>query len=86
MMEIMAALRKAQLRPKHEAKGWGDRIHLDGYSTVISIECNHGLSSSATIEHGPGEECGEPSESILRCFGKLGWQGMGDDGEYPLPS
>jgi hypothetical protein len=45
---------------------------------------NHGLSSSATIEHGEGEEDGEPVSSILRAFGKLGWIGVDEDGEFPL--
>ncbi len=78
------ALRKEHLDPRHEAKSWGDWIYLECYNTVISIEANHGLSSSATIEHGDGEEDGEPIVSILRAFGHLGWHGVDDDGEYPL--
>ena len=84
MVEILAALRKEHLEPKHEAKSWGDWINLECYNTVISIEVNHGLSSSATIEHGEGEEDGEPIDSILRAFGKLGWHGVDEDGEYQL--
>ncbi len=84
LAEILAALRKENLDPRHEAKSWGDWINLECYSTVISIEVNHGLSGSATIEHGDGEEDGEPIDSILRAFGKLGWHGVDDDGEYPL--
>ena len=84
IVEILAALRKEHFEPRHEAKAWGDWIYLDCYSTVISIECNRGLSSSATIEHGEGEEDGEPTISILRAFGRLGWNGIDDDGEYPL--
>lgn len=84
MSEILAALRKEHLTPTHMAKSWGDWIHIDGYRTVISIECNHGLSSSATIEHGEGEEEGEPSTSILRAFGRLGWHGIDEDGEFSL--
>lgn len=84
LVEILAALRKEHLDPRHEAKSWGDWINLECYNTVISIEVNHGLSSSATIEHGEGEEEGEPINSILRAFGKLGWHGMDEDGEYPL--
>lgn len=82
--EVLAALRKEHLDPRHESKAWGDWIYLECYSTVISIESNHGLSSSATIEHGEGEDDGEPSTSILRAFGRLGWNGIDDDGEFPL--
>jgi hypothetical protein len=84
LVEILDALRKEHLDPRHEGKSWGDWISLDAYSTIISIEVNHGLSSSATIEHGEGEEEGEPVDSILRAFGKLGWQGIDADGEYTL--
>jgi len=55
-----------------------------GYTTVISIESNRGLSSSATIEHGEGEEHDEPIPSIFRAFGQLGWHGIDDDGEFTL--
>jgi hypothetical protein len=82
--EILASLRKEHFEPRHESKAWGDWIYLDSYTTVISIECNRGLSSAATIEHGEGEEEGEPITSILRAFGRLGWHGIDDDGEYPL--
>jgi hypothetical protein len=84
LAEVLAALRKEHLDPRHEAKSWGDWITLECYNTVISIEVNHGLSGSATIEHGDGEEDGEPVSSILRAFGKLGWHGIDDDGEFPL--
>lgn len=84
LVEILSALRKEHLDPRHESKSWGDWIYLECYNTVISIEVNHGLSSSATIEHGDGEEDGEPVASILRAFGKLGWNGLDDDGEFAL--
>ena len=84
MVEVLNALRREHLDPRHESKTWGDWIYLECYNTVISIEALHGLSSSATIEHGDGEEDGEPIESILRAFGKLGWYGVDDDGEFPL--
>lgn len=84
LAEILAELRKENLDPLHEAKSWGDWINLECYNTVISIEVNHGLSGSATIEHGEGEDDGEPIDSILRAFGRLGWHGLDDDGEYPL--
>ncbi|MEX1049220.1 MAG: hypothetical protein WED15_06810 [Akkermansiaceae bacterium] len=82
--EILAALRKEHLEPRHEAKAWGDWIYLTSYSTVISIESNRGLSTSATVEHGEGEEQGEPVASILRAFGRLGWRGIDDEGEFQL--
>lgn len=82
--DILASLRKEHFEPRHEAKAWGDWIYLDCYSTVIAIECNHGLSSTATIEHGEGEEEGEPTTSIYRAFGRLGWHGIDDEGEFPL--
>lgn len=82
--EVLSALRKLHLEPRHESKSWGDWIYLEGYSTVISIECNRGLCSSATIEHAESEEDGEPGSSILRAFGTLNWVGEDDDGEFPL--
>ncbi len=82
--EVLAALRKQHLEPRHEKKSWGDWIHLEGYNTVISIESNRGLSRSATIEHGEGEEEEEPIPSILRAFGQVGWHGIDDDGQFEL--
>lgn len=82
--DILASLRKEHFEPRHEAKAWGDWIYLEGYDTVISLECNRGLSGSATIEHAEDEEDGEPAASIMRAFGRLGWLGIDDDGEYPL--
>ena len=84
LAQVLASLKKEHLEPRHEHKTWGDWIYLEAYSTVISIEVNHGLSSSATIEHGDGEDDGEPAASILRAFGRLGWFGVDEDGEYPL--
>ena len=82
--QIMEALRKEHLEPSHEGKTWGDWINIYGFRSVISIECTGGISHAATIEHGENEEEGEPITSILRAFGKLGWHGIDDDGEYPL--
>jgi len=84
LTEVLAALRKEYLDPRHESKAWGDWIYLECYDTVISIESIGGLSHAATIEHGEGEEDGEPIDSILRAFGRLGWIGVDDDGEFPL--
>lgn len=85
LTEVLAALRKEYLEPRHECKAWGDWIYLECYDTVISIESIGGLSHAATIEHGDGEEDGEPIVSILRAFRKLGWRGVDADGEFPLP-
>lgn len=82
--EVLASLKKEFLEPRLESKAWGDWIYLDGYRTVISIESNRGLSSSATIEHAEGEEDGEIIQCIYRAFGRLGWKGIGDDGEFAL--
>ena len=84
LIEVLAALRKEYLDPRHESKALGDWIYLECYDTVISILAISGLSNSATIEHAEGEEEGEPSVSILRAFGRLGWHGVDDDGEFPL--
>ncbi len=82
--EVLASIRKEHFEPRHEAKAWGDWIYLQSYTTVISIESNNGLSTSATNEHGEGEEEGEPTVSIFRSFARLGWMGVDDDGEFPL--
>ena len=84
--ELLDALRKGHFKPTHESKVWGDWIHLYGCRSVISIECASGLCGTAAIEHGEGEEEGEPLTSILRAFGSLGWHGVDDNGEYPLDS
>jgi len=82
--QLLEALRKVHFEPTHESKTWGDWIYLYGFRTVISIECVNGVSHAATIEHGEGEEEGEPLTSILRAFAKLGWHGIDENGEYPL--
>jgi hypothetical protein len=81
--EVLDALRKQKLEPRHDSKNWGDWIHLEGFRTVISIESMRGLTRSATIEHAE-DEVNDPSPAILKAFGKLGWYGMDEDGEYPL--
>lgn len=84
LTEVLDSLRKEHFDPRLESKAWGDWIYLDGYNSVISIESNRGLSSSATIEHAEGEEDGEFVQCIFRAFGRLGWHGVDDDGEFPL--
>ncbi len=82
--DVLASLGKEHLDPRLESKAWGDWIYLDGYNSVISIESNRGLSTSATIEHAEGEEEGEFVQCIHRAFGRLGWHGVDDDGEFAL--
>ena len=81
--EVVEALRKEKLFVRHEAKNWGDWIHIEGEQTVISIESLRGLTSSATIEHAEDESEGL-SPAIFRAFHRLRWVGIGEDGEYPL--
>lgn len=81
--EVVAALRKEELEPKHDSKSWGDWIHLEGCNTVISIDSMRGLTSAATVEHAEDER-NDPTPAILRAFHKLGWVGIDEDGEYPL--
>lgn len=82
--EVLSSLRQEKLEVRHEKKNWGDWIHFEGYLTVISIESMRGLTSAATIEHGEGEETDEPIPAIFRAFGRLGWHGIDEDGEFPL--
>jgi hypothetical protein len=84
LTEVLDSLKKEHLDPRLESKAWGDWIYLDGYNSVISIESNRGLSSSATIEHAEGEENGELVQCIHRAFGRLGWHGVDEDGEFEL--
>lgn len=82
--EVLASLEKEHLEPRLESKAWGDWIYLGGYKSVISIESNRGLTSTATIEHAEGEEGGEFVLCLHRAFARLGWIGVDDDGEFPL--
>lgn len=81
--EVMSALKQQKLEARYEAKNWGDWIYLEGSTTVISIECMRGLTSSATIEHGEDER-NDPRLAIFAAFHQLGWVGNDEDGEYPL--
>lgn len=81
--EVVNALKKQKLDATHEAKNWGDWIHLDGSTTVISIESMRGLTSTATIEHGE-DEADDPRLAIFAAFHQLGWVGVDEDGPYPL--
>lgn len=82
--EILNSLKKEHIEARLDAKSWGDWIHLEDYKSVISIESNRGLSTSATIEHAEGEESGELVNGIFRAFGRLGWIGVDEDGEFSL--
>ena len=42
-----------------------------------------GLTSSATIEHAE-DDSDELTPAIFRAFGRLGWVGIGEDGEFQL--
>ena len=84
LTEVLDSLKKEHLDPRLESKAWGDWIYLDGYNSVISIESKRGMSSSATIEHAEGEEDGELVQCIHRAFGRLGWHGVDEDGEFEL--
>ncbi|MCU0795972.1 MAG: hypothetical protein MUF31_08570 [Akkermansiaceae bacterium] len=81
--EVLAALRKEGLEVRHEAKNWGDWIHIVGSDTVISIDSNRGLTGSATIEHSEDEN-DDAIPCIHRAFAALGWVGIDDDGEFSL--
>ncbi|BDS08343.1 hypothetical protein NT6N_33830 [Oceaniferula spumae] len=81
--EVMVALRGKKLEPVHEKKSWGDWISFPGRQTVISIESMRGLTSSATVEYSEDDDI-EINQRILAAFGKLGWMGSDEDGEFRL--
>lgn len=83
LREVIDALKSQDLSPRHDQKSWGDWIHFEDYRTVISIESMRGLTRSATIETDEAD-LNDPTPAILRAFGKLGWYGLDEDGEYPL--
>ena len=78
--EVVSALKKEKLEPRHEAKNWGDWIYIEGCRTVISIDSMRGLTSAATVEHAE-DDPSDPSQAILRAFHRLGWVGIDEDGE-----
>jgi hypothetical protein len=81
--EVMNALEKQGLSPRHDKKAWGDWINFGGADTVISIESVRGLSRMATVE--PGERDSEDiQDSIIAAFRALNWYGSDEDGEYQL--
>lgn len=81
--EVMNALEKQGLSPRHDKKAWGDWINFGGADTVISIESVRGLSRMATVE--PSErDAEEVQDDIMAAFASLGWYGSDEDGEYQL--
>ena len=83
MRQVITALRAQKLDITHDHKNWGDWIRLAGCETVISIECNHGLTSSATVEHSD-DDSEDILPAIYRAFHQLGWIGIDEDGEFQL--
>lgn len=79
--EVLDALKKQGLKARHDAKDWGDWIHLADRETVIAIESMRGLTTSATIEHAAD---GPDDRPILEAFHALGWRGIDEDGEFAL--
>ena len=81
--EVMVALRSKKLEPVHAKKSCGDWIPFPGKQTAISIESMRGLASSATVEYSEDDDI-EINQRILAAFGKLGWMGSDEDGEFRL--
>ncbi|MDQ8191677.1 hypothetical protein [Roseibacillus persicicus] len=80
--EVVLALQAQKLSVRHDKKNWGDWLVFEAAETVVSIESNRGLTSSATIEEAEGEE--DLNLAIVAAFRKLGWEGEDEDGRYPL--
>ena len=83
---VVVTLKSIKLKPRHDVKDWGDWIHFDDSTIVISIESNNGLTSSATIEldNEDDEKELEIHRKILKAFHKLGWKGEDEDGYYEI--
>lgn len=81
--EVVSSLRDQKVESRHEKKAWGDWIILRGTQTVISIESNRGLTSTATIEHAEDEPDGLALQ-LQAAFHGLGWVGVDEDGSFPL--
>lgn len=80
--EVVLALEAQKLSARHDKQNWGDWIQFAGKETVVAIESNRGLASSAVIEGAEGEE--ELCEAIMAAFRALGWFGEDADGRYRL--
>ena len=81
--EVMNALEKQGLSPRHDKKAWGDWINFGGADTVISIESIRGLARMATVESAE-RDSEEVQDNIIAAFATLGWYGSDEDGEYRL--
>jgi hypothetical protein len=81
--EVLAALEKQGLDPRHDKKAWGDWINFAAADTVISIDSVRGFTRMATIESADGDG-DEFQDSILAAFASLGWFASDEDGAYPL--
>lgn len=80
--EVVLAFAEQKLSARHDKQAWGDWILFEGKETVVSIESNRGLASSATIEEAENED--ELVGGVMKAFRKLGWEGEDEDGRYPL--
>lgn len=80
--EVVLALKEEKLEARHDKQNWGDWIVFEERETVIAIASNRGLTNSATIEGGEGED--ELAGKIIGAFRRLGWEGEDEDGRYPL--
>ncbi|MDP0489885.1 MAG: hypothetical protein Q7Q71_02395 [Verrucomicrobiota bacterium JB023] len=81
--EVVAALKKEDFTAKHDKQSWGDWITLGRHQTVIAIESQRGLTTSAVIEFGEGEE-DELQGRLCSAFRSLGWEGEDEDGRFTL--
>lgn len=80
--EVVKALKKTGLSVRHDKQNWGDWLVISGAKTVVSIESQNGLTSSAVIEAEEGED--EVEAKVKEGFRALGWEGEDEDGRYPL--
>lgn len=81
--DVVAALKAQKIQASHDKQDWGDWIIIKGSDTVISIESLRELTTTATIEHAENEAKGLWSR-LRKAFHQLGWEGVGEDGPYPL--
>lgn len=81
--EVVEALKTEGLKASHDSQDWGDWILLANDPTVISIESINGLSREATVEF-PDDPSDRTRSKIEKAFKNLGWQGIDEDGLFPL--
>ncbi|MBK1833486.1 hypothetical protein [Roseibacillus ishigakijimensis] len=80
--EVLFALKEQKLPVRHDKQNWGDWLVFERAETVISIDSQRGLASSATIEEAEGED--EIAGKIIAAFRQLGWEGEDEDGRFQL--